>query len=308
RGSYLAMTQPRMTEAALKEAGIAVEIKVVKTIGDKRPDLKLSEFTEKVDGVHDKGVFTKELEEALLAGEIDFAVHSLKDVPTELGPDFEICTALPRAPITDVLITREPAQLDEWMASDRPLTIATSSVRRARQLLWRFPNVKIVDIRGNVPTRIQKLHDNPDWDGIILARAGIQRLGFFEPGKAELNFEGAATYAAEMPAELFHPAASQGAVAMEILKSNQRAKSALAKINDDDTFAQITAERSFLAALKAGCQTPVGVNTALIGSTLAISVVVFDEDKPEAEPRTATVTLPVAEAARAGEIILKELR
>ncbi|MDF1753920.1 MAG: hydroxymethylbilane synthase [Verrucomicrobiales bacterium] len=327
RGSDLALTQARMTRDALAKHDIDCEIKVIKTVGDKRPDLKLSEFSEKVDGVHDKGIFTKELEEALLAGEIDFAVHSLKDVPTELGEPFEICATLERAPIEDVILTTQQGIVEHLAGYDQGVyrvqsgtvqgtvhpfsgrTIATSSVRRAAQLKWVFPGVNIEDIRGNVPTRIQKLIENPDWDAIVLARAGIQRLGFYDPEVPAIDFEGTPVFTYEMPTSLFPPAASQGAVAMEVLRKNERAIESLSRINHAPTFAQITAERSFLAALKAGCQTPVGISTEFSGDgeTMIIDTVVFSEENLDAAPQKAKISIPTCDASQAGTELLKAL-
>ncbi len=290
RGSDLALTQARMTEAALAEQGIDCRIEVIRTIGDKRPDLKLSEFSQGENAVLDKGIFTKELEEALLRGEIDFAVHSLKDVPTELAEEFAIVATLPRAPITDILLTTQ-----QGMVSDLTLlggkTIATSSVRRAQQLRWICPAVKVVDIRGNVPTRIRKLTENAEWDGILLARAGIERLGIYRPGEASFDFEGNCVFAIELPEKEFLPPAGQGAVAIECLKSNSGAIDALAAINHDTTFTRIRAERAFLARLQAGCQTPVGVWTWFEDDDreLCMSVRVFNEDEPDGEPFIAEV-------------------
>lgn len=290
RGSDLALAQANMTQAALTAAGVDCKIEVIRTIGDKRPDLKLSEFSQGENAVLDKGIFTKELEEALLRGDIDFAVHSLKDVPTELADVFEICATLPRAEVADVLLT-----LDQDFPTDLGAlsgkVIATSSVRRAQQLKWLSPGVSVVDIRGNVPTRIRKLVESESWDAILLARAGIERLGIFTPGRSTFDFEGVKVQAHELAPDRFLPAAGQGAVAMEVRKDNARAKEALAKINHAPTFARVTAERAFLAALKAGCQTPVGAWTWFEddGTTLAMSVRVFDEDHPEAEPFVAEV-------------------
>ncbi len=302
RGSDLALTQARMTEAALKEQGIAVKIEVVKTIGDKRPDLKLSEFSQGENAVLDKGIFTKELEEALLRGEIDFAVHSLKDVPTELGDGFEICATLPRADIADVLLTMDEGLVSADggdLAQLEGKTIATSSVRRAQQLRWICPGVKVVDIRGNVPTRIRKLTENGEWDGIMLARAGIERLGIYTPGQASFNFEGTQVFAIELPVDEFLPAAGQGAVGIEIRSDNEAARAAMATINHEPTFCRVTAERAFLERLKAGCQTPVGAHTWFEedGATLAMSVRVFDEDSPDQEPFIGEVKGPSDEPA-----------
>jgi hydroxymethylbilane synthase len=270
-----------MTEAALAEVGVDVQIEVVKTIGDKRPDLKLSEFALGDNPVVDKGIFTKELEEALIRGDIDFAVHSLKDVPTELGEGFEICATLPRADIADVLLTTSQGD-----GVETGMTVATSSVRRARQMEWLYPGINIVDIRGNVPTRIRKLIENDAWDGILLARAGIERLGIFTPGQSSFEFEGTTVYATELEPSQFLPAAGQGAVAMEIRSDNYAARAALAKINHEPTFQRVAAERAFLHRLQAGCQTPVGAWTWFEddGATLGMSVRVFDEDDPAVEP------------------------
>jgi len=298
RGSDLALTQARITEAALKLQGIEVQIEVVKTIGDKRPDLKLSEFSQGDNPILDKGIFTKELEEALIRGEIDFAVHSLKDVPTELGEGFEICATLPRAEIVDVLLTTQKGLIGDLNLLGGK-TIATSSVRRAQQLRWLCPGVNVVDIRGNVPTRIRKLIENDEWDGILLARAGIERLGIYTSGEASFDFEGTEVFASELAENEFLPAAGQGAVAMEIRSENMAAREALATINDEPTFQRITAERAFLHLLQAGCQTPVGAYTWFEdeGSTLAMSVRVFDEDQPDKEPFIAEAKGSAAEPA-----------
>lgn len=293
RGSELALAQARLTEAALAAAGYAVRIEVIQTIGDKRPDLKLSEFSQGDNPVADKGIFTKELEEALLRKEIDFAVHSLKDVPTVLGPEFEICATLPRADIADVLLTTQEGWVpDLTLLGGR--TIATSAVRRASQLRWLSPEVTVVDIRGNVPTRIRKLIASEEWDGILLARAGLERLGIYVPGTDHFVFEGTSVRALELPLLDFLPAAGQGAVGMEILRDNEPARQALAAINHGPTFTRVTAERAFLHALKAGCQTPVGAHTWFeSGETiLAMAVRVFQETAPDAEPFVAEVRGP----------------
>ncbi len=306
RGSDLALTQARMTEAALREQGVEVRIEVVRTIGDKRPDLKLSEFSQGDNPVVDKGIFTKELEEALVRGEIDFAVHSLKDVPTELGDGFEICTTLPRAEIADVLLTTQQGWVDDLTGLGEG-TIATSSVRRERQLRWLYPGVDVVDIRGNVPTRIRKLTENPDWDGILLARAGIERLGIYDPATSGFDFEGTWVHAIELAEDSFLPAAGQGAVAMEIRSDNDLARATLAKINHEATFERVRAERAFLARLQAGCQTPVGAYTWFEdeGSVLAMSVRVFEEEEPEARPHEKVARSSVGEVEALVDALLE---
>ena len=282
RGSDLALAQATMTEAALREHGVEVQLKIIRTIGDKRPDLKLTEFAE--HGVVDKGVFTKELEEALLRGEIDIAVHSLKDVPTELGDEFEIPCTLPRAPIEDVLLTIEQDLIDDLILLPSK-TVATSSVRRARMMRHLHPGITIEDIRGNVPTRIRKLIENDAWDGIMLARAGLLRLGFLKPeDETGFDFEGTRVHTKILDPEEFLPAAGQGAVGIECMKTNDAAKAALAKINHEPTFQRISAERAFLAELKAGCQTPVGAHTWFEGDDLVMRALVFNEDDESIAP------------------------
>jgi len=296
RGSDLALTQARMTRSALLERGIvsedAVEVRVIKTIGDKRPDLKLSEFSQVgADGrpaVVDKGIFTRELEEALNRREIDIAVHSLKDVPTELADEFLIAATLPRAPIEDVLLTREPLGDDPGQAIAAVAVggvVATSSVRRARQLRWLRPDLQVEDIRGNVPTRVRKLLDSQEWTATMLARAGLERLGMLKPGASECDFEGRPVYAAVLPATQFLPAAGQGAVGIETLVEHADARAVVAAINDDSTFQRVSAERAFLARLMAGCQTPVGAHTWFEDDgRLTMQVRVFDEHRDDAEP------------------------
>lgn len=305
RGSELALAQADMTRAALAAAGVDCRIEIVRTIGDKRPDLKLSEFSQGDQPVVDKGIFTKELEEALLRREIDFAVHSLKDVPTELGPEFEICATLPRADIADVFLTTHEGLGDDLTRLGGKV-IATSAVRRARQLRWLCPGVEVVDIRGNVPTRIRKLIASSEWDAILLARAGIERLGIYTPGETRFEFEGTTVHAHELDTRTFLPAAGQGAVGMEILKENEAARAALAKINHAPTFCRVAAERAFLGLLKAGCQTPVGAHTWFEedGAVLAMAVRVFDESRPQEEPFVAEVRGPsTAPAALADQLM-----
>lgn len=305
RGSELALAQANMTRAALAAAGVDCRIEVIRTIGDKRPDLKLSEFSQGENPFVDKGIFTKELEEALLRREIDFAVHSLKDVPTELGPEFEICATLPRADIADIFLTTQ-----EGLGDDLTLlggkVIATSAVRRARQLRWLCPGVEVVDIRGNVPTRIRKMIESTEWDAILLARAGIERLGIYTPGESSFDFEGTIVHAHELDTRAFLPAAGQGAVGMEILKDNTAAREALAKINDAPTFCRVTAERAFLGLLKAGCQTPVGAHTWYEdeGATLAMAVRVFDESHSQADPFVAEVRGAAADPAALADMLM----
>ena len=276
RGSDLALTQSRMTQAAL--AGVlpelALEQKIVNTIGDKRPDLKLSEFTQ----VLDKGIFTKELEIALEAREIDAAVHSLKDVPTELDAQFKIVAVLPRAPIEDVLLFRDHGSLAEL---PQGAVVATSSVRRKRLLHWMRPDLEIIDIRGNVPTRVRKLIENRDFAATMLARAGLERLGYAFTCEG-MEFEGHTVPFELMNPREFLPAAGQGAVAIEIRSDDAATAAIFDKINHVETLARVSLEREFLHLLQAGCQTPVGIHTEVIGDEIFAKAIVFtDEPEPK---------------------------
>ncbi len=282
RGSELALAQATMTTAALEAAhpGLAVERNIIRTMGDKRPDLKLSEFSQGENPVLDKGIFTKELEIALDAREIDAAVHSLKDVPTELEERFRITAVLPRAPIEDVLIFRPASGVTALEALKEGAVVATSSVRRRRQLEWLRPDLRVVDIRGNVPTRIRKLSESEEFDATMLAVAGLGRLGF-APVEGVLEFEGV-PYAAEiLEMKRFLPAAGQGAVGIEILGANEKAATLLAAIDHRETHLRVILEREFLHLLQAGCQTPVGIWTEIEGNRLRASALVFTDDRKE---------------------------
>jgi hydroxymethylbilane synthase len=284
RGSDLARTQSDMVQRAIETAfpGICVEQSIIQTVGDKRPDLKLSEFSQGAEPV-DKGIFTRELEIALRNAEIDLAVHSLKDVPTLLDDGFEIGGVLERAPIEDVLISKTPGGLSELREAG---IVATSSVRRAKQIQWHRRDLTVVDIRGNVATRVRKLAESTEWSATLLARAGLERLGLLDENGG-FN-EWSQLFASTLPADQFLPAASQGAVGIEI-RSDVRGsvRSAIEAINHGETFTCVTAEREFLRLLGAGCQTPVGIRSEFAGNTLGLQAVVF-EDAPE--PRRASVS------------------
>ncbi|MCH7225943.1 hydroxymethylbilane synthase [Haloferula sp. A504] len=273
RGSELALVQARATEAALGAAfpERTLERVVIKTTGDRRTDVALSEVA-KAEGIYDKGVFIKELEIALEEGRIDIAVHSLKDVPTVLEEHFEIAGVLPRAPIRDVLVSPDPGGLDALGEGAR---VGTSSVRRARQLEWLRPDLQLVDIRGNVPTRLRKLAEG-EFDAIMLAEAGLVRLG--HPMDTELELEETTLHFHPLDEAEFLPAAGQGAIAFEIRSDDESARGAIAAINDEPTFIRITAEREFLRLLDGGCHTPVGVVTRLEDGVLSMTGRVFPEE------------------------------
>lgn len=277
RGSELALCQAVLLEEALAAAfpGLAVQRCVIHTTGDKKQDLRLGQ------PMADKGVFTKELEAALASGEIDVAVHSLKDVPTEIDPAFLIAATLPRANAEEVLFTKSGLAVEELPAGS---VIATSSARRARQLLWLNPGLRIAEIRGNVPTRVRKFLENDAWQGLMLARAGLDRLGY--PFKGDrMKWEGAWLHAATLSAEKFYPAVSQGAIGLEIRSGDEATAAVMAGINHLPTFRTIIAERQFLHLLQAGCHTPVGVHTTHENGVLTMKALVFDEKNLTREPQ-----------------------
>jgi len=280
RGSALALVQAEMTEAILTRTFPERKLvrNVIKTTGDRRTDVPLSEVA-KVEGVLDKGVFTKELEVALDAGSVDIAVHSMKDVPTVLDESFCIAGVLERAPVRDVLVSMTPGGLD---GLPEGATVATSSVRRQRQLKWLRPDLKLVDIRGNVPTRLEKLAGNPELDAIMLAEAGLVRLGYDISGKLDGGL-----YVAPLAAETFLPAACQGIVGFEIRKDDEDSRACVEAITHASSMVQARAEREFLRLLDAGCHTPVGVRSWVEGEVLNMTARVFDEENEQAPPKEA---------------------
>ncbi|MCW1924366.1 hydroxymethylbilane synthase [Luteolibacter arcticus] len=272
RGSDLALVQAASVERALSQAfpDLRIGRQVIRTMGDRRTDVALAEVA-KAEGT-DKGIFTKELEEALRAGEIDIAVHSLKDVPTVIDAEFEIAGVLSRAPIRDVLITRQPGGLDVLPAGS---VVGTSAVRRARQLQWLRPDLKVIDLRGNVPTRLRKIAEGA-YDAILLAEAGLVRLGH-RMSRPSMVF-GSELHFTPLAEDLFFPAAGQGAIGLEIRKGDQAAAALVAAILDSETFTRVRAEREFLRLLEGGCSTPVGVFTSLDQSVLKMDARVFPDE------------------------------
>src|SRR6266550_6439727 len=191
RGSELARAQTLLVEKAIQDThlDVTIETKIIATKGDR------ARVVDPRAGR--KGLFTAEIERALLAGEVDVAVHSAKDLPSETSPGVEITAVLSRAQISDALISKHPRGLGSlpWGAA-----IATGSVRRRRQLLWQRADLRLIDLRGNVPTRLRKLADN-DWDAIVLARAGLERLGR-SPARNEISFEGRRFFSETLPSEI----------------------------------------------------------------------------------------------------------
>jgi hydroxymethylbilane synthase len=287
RGSSLALAQAEIAGDLLSQvAGVEhVERKVIKTTGDSRLDLRLSDSGKKFA----RGLFTKELEECLLSGQIDVAVHSLKDLPTELPGGLTIGAVLPREDPADVLVSRQAISLSEVRTNG---LIATSSPRRARQLRYFRPDLTVVDIRGNVPTRIDKLVNQPSWDGLILARAGLERLGL-NIRDNRIQFDGRTLFVSVL--EKMLPAAGQGAIALEVLERPSGIRDRVRIINDPATWFCVQAEREFLRLLGGGCEVPIGVRATCrpaekraggstvdresgMGEQALLEAIVFDEE------------------------------
>lgn len=280
RGSALALKQAEMTEAALAAAfpDLTVERVIIKTTGDRRTDVALKDVA-KAEGIWDKGVFIKELEVALEQNEIDVAVHSLKDMPTVLDDQFTLQAVLERAPVRDIWVGKI-----SWNEVKKGHRVGTSSVRRARQLQFLHPGIKIQDLRGNVPTRLKKAAQDEDYDGIILAEAGLHRLGY--PTEGVFEIARYPLFVQCLDEKTFLPAAGQGAVAFETRSGDIATAEIIDALNHQETWDRITAEREFLRLLDAGCHTPVGVTTELHGEVLDMTARVFPE-REGAMPLTA---------------------
>ncbi|NJO87687.1 MAG: hydroxymethylbilane synthase [Chloroflexia bacterium] len=240
RGSQLALYQANKVKSELegKFPDKKIEIEIIKTKGDKILDVALSK-------IGDKGLFTKEIENALIDGTVDLAVHSLKDLPTVLPEGLKLGGVLKRAEFRDALVSSTGKKIAELDEND---IIATSSLRRKAQLLKINPNFNIVDIRGNVNTRLQKMADGY-CTAMIMAAAGLQRIGLDEHISEVID------------EETMIPAVSQGIIAIEIRENNETIQSIVDAINDSEASIAGGAERTFLNVLEGGCQIPVGCYT-----------------------------------------------
>ena len=290
RGSQLALAQAGLVQEALERLAERPEIivRVVRTTGDRRIDINLSQSGPKLG----KGLFTKELEEALLNREIDVAIHSLKDLPTELPAELVLAATLARHDPVDVLISKLARSLSEIPAGG---LIATSSPRRARQIVAHRPDLRISDIRGNVPTRIAKLLAGDSSNGLVLAKAGLERLGY-RLTDGRLDFDGHRLFVAELVEIL--PAAGQGAIGLEIRANNAELNKFLGNINDASTWFCTGVEREFLRLLGGGCSLPLGIRTSLNGSELRCEAIIFDEsDRPQFGTLSGEFKTPQAAAA-----------
>jgi hydroxymethylbilane synthase len=275
-------------------AELAVETKVIRTSGDEQ----------KVDIVAAragrKGLFTSEIERALLAEEVDLAVHSAKDLPSELSASTEIGAVLPRAPTDDVLVAIEPWKMESLPGS---AIVATGSVRRKHQLRWKRPDLEIVDLRGNVPTRLRKLATDR-WHAVVLARAGLERLGHNVELK-RVYFEGSEFFTELLPQQIFLAAGGQGVIAIQIRSTDERTRLLVEPLNDFDTRLCLRAEREFLRLLHGDCNQPVGVLAVVDGTLMKLRAQVFDLEATT--PREAFVEGPSEDAERLAAQLLTKI-
>ncbi|MEE8402980.1 MAG: hydroxymethylbilane synthase [Candidatus Hydrothermarchaeaceae archaeon] len=284
RGSKLALTQVGIISGLLKDEfpDLEFETRIIKTTGDKITDAPLA----KIGG---KGLFVKEIDEAVVRGDVDFAVHSMKDVPTEILPELEIVATPEREDVNDALISRDGLLLEEL---PKGAVIGTSSIRRGAQLSAYRPDLEVKDVRGNVDTRIAKV-ERGDYDAIIMAKAGLKRLGF-EKRITQV-----------LPTEIFRPSVGQGAIAL-IARRDFSGLGNLRAINHRESMLRVLAERALLEVLGGGCQVPIGVTTK-IDTTLQISAAVISPDgKKKIEVTNKGEPKNAGEIGRsAGETLLK---
>ena len=272
RGSALALAQVYLTEAALARVlpELRTEREIFITRGDQKLDLNL--LTRGEGG--GKGLFTRELEDALIEGRIDVAVHSLKDLPGHNPEGLEIAAVLQRAPTADILVSKVTGGLD---ALPHGAHVGTSSVRRARQISWLRPDLVIGEWRGNVPTRLRKLGERAEVSAIVLAEAGLRRLGCeLDLERGILKFDGGEWHASSLAQKMI-PAIGQGAIALQIRADRDDVRAVLAKINHPPTMTAIRAERELQRLLSGDCSMPVGVHTELRDGRIFMRGILFSE-------------------------------
>jgi hydroxymethylbilane synthase len=297
RGSQLALWQAHHISDRLRAQGHTVELEIIKTTGDKITDVALAK-------VGTKGMFTKEIEEALVENRVDLAVHSLKDLPTELAGDFEIAAITTRENPRDVFCSVKFATIE---ALPQRANVGTSSLRRQAQLKALRPDLQIHPLRGNVDTRLRKL-ESGDYDAIILAAAGLNRLG-----KTQLVRQ-------VIPAEVMTPAAGQGALGIEIRRGDTATRALLVFLDDEAARATTTCERALLNKLGGGCQVPIGAFAEVIfpevsGGRIRLNALVAHPDgtKVLRETREGDDSVRLGEEVgetllrRGGDVILEEV-
>ncbi len=317
RGSALALAQANLVLAQCRAAfpDLQFELKIIKTTGDKLQTASLAQEGQSLP----KGLFTKELEVALLEHKADLAVHSLKDLPTELPSGLKLGSVGKRADVRDVLLYREAGHKSVAAKSARGFAVgtrianlprgavvATSSTRRRAQLLAINPGLKCPDIRGNVLTRIQKLADKPELDGTILALAGITRLKYEITSSGHLAGENvpAGILASVLDTSEMLPCVGQGAIGIEIREGDERLTNICHRLNDPNTFQCVTAERAFLAGMGGGCQSPVAAYATVEGQKLQMRALSF----VSGPLHRAEASRPLDQAVELGRALAAELK
>ena len=322
RGSALALAQANAVLAQCRTVfpKLKFELKIIKTTGDKLQTASLAKEGESLP----KGLFTKELEVALLKHQADLAVHSLKDLPTELPAGLKLGAVGKRADARDVFVYRDAEYLRaeeakkvtlEWSPGqsqrrgfgaklslkDLPsgATIATSSTRRKAQVLAHRPDAKVVEIRGNVVTRLEKLAENPEFDGTILAAAGLERLNFriAPDGRLQGDAVPDGLLATVLEPEIMLPCVGQGAIGIETRAEDERIATLCERLNHFNTQQCAIAERTFLAEMGGGCQSPVAAYAEILGHQIRLRAVSF---RDENLVRRGEAKRPIKEAAELG--------
>jgi porphobilinogen deaminase len=329
RGSALALAQANLVIAQCRTAfpRLTFELKIIKTTGDKLQTASLAQEGKALP----KGLFTKELEVALLKHKADIAVHSLKDLPTELPSGLKLGAVGKRADVRDVLIYRDEkylraAEADTASADWSPgqserrgfgpkltikklpkgATVATSSTRRKAQLLAQNPGLNVPEIRGNVVTRMTKLAEKSELDATILAMAGLARLDFIVTPEGRLEGDAVpdGLLATVLEAEEMLPCVGQGALGIEVREHDERIATLCERLNHFNTMVCVTAERTFLAAMGGGCQSPVAALAEVVGDKLRMRALSFTNGPV----RRAEAKRPLKEAVELGEQLANELK
>jgi len=282
RGSQLALWQANHIAGLLRERGHEVELEIIKTTGDKILDVALAK-------VGTKGMFTKEIEEALLDNRVDLAVHSLKDLPTELAPEFEVAAITIRENPCDAFLSRHFETINDLPQKAR---VGTSSLRRQAQLKAMRGDLIIEPLRGNVDTRLRKMEEG-QYDAIILASAGLNRLGLTRWIREIL------------PADVMCPAAGQGALGIEIRKGDTETLEHLRFLNHQPTRTAVLAERALLNELGGGCQVPIGAHAQVTGDDVTLIGVVARPDGSTVLRETRLGSDPVKLGEELGKSLLE---
>lgn len=319
RGSALALAQANLVLAQCQAAfpALAFQLKIIKTTGDKLQTASLAQESKTLP----KGLFTKELEVALLESQADLAVHSLKDLPTDLPAGLKLGAVGKRADVRDVLVYRDESFADREGSSTKArgfkphvkvqelpaaTVVATSSTRRRAQLLALHPRLQAPDIRGNVLTRIQKVAQKPELDATLLALAGLTRLNYRINSDGKLQGEQVpeSILATVLDLSVMLPCVGQGAIGIEIREGDQRIAEICARLNDPETFHCVTAERAFLSGMGGGCQSPVAAYGQVKGGNLHLQAISF-----AAGPiRRAEAMAAPEDAARLGHQLASQLK